>query len=1089
MSESPSLQPASNETPECSWLSWTQALSLQERTALGFTEQHVDFELSEKYLARWAQAFAKGDHAALQRRLHWDGLSPNLVAQALNPSLDGSGPVPPWLRLLTRFLAELEAGAAPATLLLPHRFKQAGHPFPELWWPWAQAWSNRQHDCALTPAAREDLTVELHAELSRLGADACYQRFQQMRAAPEGSTQYRRFVRSISSGAWRELLQTHTLLARQLGTQLQVMTDEIDRLVAAVTQDAERLQEKFGLSADAKISQIVALGDPHQGGARVRKVVFSDQRCLIFKPRDCTLEARWNDLLAALNSASMVPGLPKLPNLTYVLCAEHAWFEFVPAQPSHSAEKVAERFTQLGALAALSTLTRARDLHQENLIIGPDGPVLIDCETILQPEGAPFAGAPVQGAHVSGAPNNTMGHNTMALAAAALEASCLATGFVRFPAEDSSGQRYDESALQGLPRASRRSAWSELGSDRLQPGERVLQAAIASNRIADASGLLCEPAHYLEQLCDGFSKAYALLQNAAQHASVLGAIEALANTKLRVVLRPSRQYQAVLDALIGERVQRNGSQATLVIDTMHRAWAAAERAPPLWPLTRAEASALLRGDVPVLHVASADTALASEGVVITGAWQLSPFEALKRRLGAMSSSHLARELQWLRTGLSAGLADAQNASVVAADANPPTQQVFDPLPAAAALNASALRLLISDLAAQLLAMAHGGSDDELTWLAPAHLNPNQRSGKGVSHYLYDGSLGIAWFLAAAGRVLQRPDLSAAARKASAPVRRFLRDPAAAILVAREPWGIGHGLGSLVAGLTALAVELDDPQYFSEAERALALLNARDPDQCTHADLEGGLAGALLAVVRLIEATGARHWLRSARPLVRRLRELKFPHAGWHGHDGHPRSGFMHGQSGIAYALRAYASISLDAAAQASAEAGFAYEDQNFDPTRSGWSLRLDQPPAAQVDMSHTWCNGIAGILPARFAYARQPAGAERERLELAALRLYQQVPAGVDHLCCGNLGRAVALADLGRQLNRPEAHARASAWLAAVVQAAEVRGRYLLREDAQQNLAAQPGLFRGLAGIGMAALSLGWPERMGSVLSFKAGSR
>ena len=217
---------------------------------------------------------------------------------------------------------------------------------------------------------------------------------------------------------------------------------------------------------------------------------------------------------------------------------------------------------------------------------------------------------------------------------------------------------------------------------------------------------------------------------------------------------------------------------------------------------------------------------------------------------------------------------------------------------------------------------------------------------------------------------------------------------------------------------------------------------------------------------------------------------------------------MHGQSGISYALLAYDTLAQEGSAQSLSESGFALEEQNFDGAHRAWPLWLDARSDASIaatnissgahNMSGTWCNGNAGILLARTAYGRKAAPDEQAHLLSAAAQLYDDVPAGVDHLCCGNLGRALALAQLARapqwasalaQSGRDDAGPRAQIWLASVVQAAQARGRYLLREDAQQNLAFQPGLYRGIAGVGFAALTLGWPERMGCVLRFQGFRR
>ena len=1083
---------------------WTLALSIEERIALntlGSAALGAETEASvETYLGRWANAFAKGDKVAFKRRLAWDGFSVSQIAAALSPVSNGNAP--DWKAALEHVLTAIAARGSGTTLILPARFRASNQPFPELWWAWSDVWiaqccADTNAACELNTAAVDDCKAELAATLAAFAADALYQEFQLSRAAPEGSTQYRRFIRTFDLLAWQMLFIKYPLLARQIGTSLLQAKQGIAQLRSARELDRQALQQQFAIDPSAPIIGVEALGDAHRGGLRVRRIRFSKSQSVIYKPRNCALEAHWNDLLNTINESGFTP---KLASLCYVLADDHAWFADVEHVRCDTPAQTAERFSQYGALIALSYITHARDLHQDNVIVGAQGPVLIDSETVLQPQGAPLTGpATKPSADVATA---KVSSSTMAHAAAELERSCLGSGLVRFPAQSATGETWDESALCGVPRVAKQQSWLALGTDYLLPGQIEIAARGVRHRVCNSDGVLLQACDYLAELCAGFSAAYSLLQQRTPRLEV--ALNAMCNTQARVVLRPTRFYAAALQGLCSARVQRNGANATLILATLQRHWANAEQVPNLWPMLRAEALALMRGDVPVFHVHANTCDLLGETAVCKDAWATSAQNTLQQALQSLNAADLARQLDWLRSSLLAQ-PDASVSVVFSAT----------PIPSAPALGASALRALVLECAAQLLQAGVRGNDAELTWLAPGHLTSSARTGRGVSHYLYDGSLGIAWFLSCAGRVLQRPELSEAARHAYAPVRRFLRDPAAPLLAAREPLGIGHGLGSVVAGLTALGQELSDPKFYEDAERALALIDARmararSASESNHepADLEGGLAGALLGIVRLIEATGARTLLRSARPLVQRLRELQQPKLGWRGYDGRPLSGFMHGQSGISYALLAYDTLAQEGSAQSLSESGFALEEQNFDAAHRAWPLWLDARSDASNaatnassgahNMTGTWCNGNAGILLARTAYGRKSAPEEQAHLLSAAAQLYDDVPAGVDHLCCGNLGRALALAQLARmpqlagelaQTGRDDAGPRAQVWLASVVQSAQARGRYLLREDPQQNLAFQPGLFRGIAGVGFAALTLGWPERMGCVLSFQGFSR
>lgn len=1032
-----------------------QAATLDERRAHGVRDADAVAEGIDALLERWRQACAAGDPERYARRLAWDGWDLPSIAAVLGP---GSYPAPPaWQVELDAALEALRREGL-ETLLLPARIRRLHWPFPEAWWPWAMRLTRALRSLPgaerLDASAWSDLDLLCVEELAQAGAEALYRSFQQHPGTPEHSTLYRRFLRTLAQGHWSKLFQEYPGLARQIGTRLIDLRAAWTELLAALTEDAEGLARCFGLDAAWVVHAIEPLGDRHGGARRVLKLELGG-RAVVYKPRDARLELALGQLIEAMNAAGLDPPLPVLRGFGD---RRRGWFEYVDATPARDSDHARRCFRQLGALTALAYLGRASDLHMENVVVGPDGPLIIDAETFLQPVRTPVAD-----------------RGAMQRAAAELEDSCLASGMVRFLGEAADGRRFDESVLRGLGGRRRRWGWAGLGTDELHPSEIELPPPAAKHRVR-LDGQVLAPEPYLAELCAGFAAAHRTLGRL--HTQNHPVLEGFRSGRTRVVLRPSRQYAGLLEALAGAKAQRSGVHAFLLLETLRRPLLAATERPSVWPLLDAEAAALLRGDLPQFHVRLDDTALECGAASVAAEYDRSPYQAFRARLDAADEDDLQRQLQWLRAALTPS-----------AEAEPPAMDAaLEALPPAEPLPAHALRSLVLDLAEQLIAAAISGADDALTWIAPSHLQ-NPAGDRGVSHYLYDGSLGIAWFLAAAGRVLEKPHLQQAARRALAPIRRFLRDPAAPLLVAKERFGIAHGLGSLVAGLCALAGELNDRQLVEDAERAAGLLMRRKLSGDEPVDLEGGIAGALLALVRLIQISEQRSWLMVARPYARALLERRgsWPEGrGWVGYNGLPLAGFMHGQSGIAYALSEFAGISAEPDVRAAVAEAWELEDGWFDAERAAWPLRLPAGGGAvRLEWMSGWCNGRAGILLARLAAGRRPAGAERDRLERAALALYGSAPRGVDHLCCGILGNALALAELGRTLHRPEALEQARRWLAAVVHAAAARGAFRLRVDDEENRAFQPGLFRGLAGIGYAALALAWPDRVSQILRFE----
>lgn len=1040
---------------------WVSALTLSERIELthGVLLAPPQHEKTAAFLNRWAQAFARGKMDALERRMQWDDIDAYAVALALDDcallTLSQTLPMPSWAKLLQQALTA--QATLPSAEIIPGRFRACRSPFVELWLPWVEFLAKQASDLPNASGVETsfwwDLKFHWLEQLALLGADMLYQRFQKPDAKNSAWT-YRNFIKAQKQIGWPDLLADYPVLARQIGTYLQHALVDVAKLLTHWRVDRANLRAKFALAEDAEIAGFEALGDRHAGGA-VARIRFSDACSLIYKPRDCSVEASWQNFIQTLNQLGLQPPLARL---NYHVDDDRGWFSELAAAQATDRTAAARCFEQYGALVALTYLSGARDLHMDNVIVGADGPVLIDCETVLQPEGTVLRRA---------------GESAMARAADALENSCLSSGLVRFPAENAAGERWDESALCGESKASQTDGWFNLGTDQLLPG-KIQQPATTPRHRVRCNDTMLDATDFLAELCKGFESMVSLLKAQQSKAELRAAIDRFSSSRLRVVMRPTRSYDGVLRALRSAKAQRDGLSAGLFLETLARIWSDQNERPALWPLLAGENSALLQGEVPVLYVQANQDWIACEHQRVDGAWRTNAVEALRRRLETLEHPELLnQQLGWLRSSLQR----RENAA--------PEHIEMPVLPPAPPMGAGPLRALVNQCGQQLLGAATKGHDGELSWMAPSYLDAAASKGRGVSHYLYDGSLGIAWFLAAAGRVLGNTEFTDAAMLAIGPVRRFLHDPAAPLMIAKEPLGIAHGLGSIIAGLTAIGRELGDSKLFEDAERAVRLVDLRDLSTTNLAELESGLAGALLGICRLVEASGARVILRSAKPLVARIGELFHPEGGWRGYDGHALAGFMHGQSGIAYALNAYALLANDPKAAQWADAAREIEDRAFVHAAGDWALRLDQAGSTHAHCMGTWCNGAPGILLTRMAYGRKPGAAEYAKLERAAIALHQRAVSGVDHLCCGTLGAALSLAELARLTGRTEGLERAREWLAAVAQAAEQRGRFQLRANDLENQSFQPGLYRGISGVGFAALTLAWPDKVGSVLRFE----
>ena len=336
-------------------------------------------------------------------------------------------------------------------------------------------------------------------------------------------------------------------------------------------------------------------------------------------------------------------------------------------------------------------------------------------------------------------------------------------------------------------------------------------------------------------------------------------------------------------------------------------------------------------------------------------------------------------------------------------------------------------------------------EDRCTWIGG---DPGQPSASTLGPSVYDGTAGVAWFLAelwaARGDERVRATAVGAARHA-------LRH---ADLIGE----LGLYAGALGVALAASRVGLllDEPGLV-DAARSLALSCVAERPAERERDLIAGDAGAIAALLALERITGAAELGQAANDIAAELVAAGADGA-WSSAAGPPLTGFSHGSAGIAWALR------LTGEWGAAADEAFAFERRWFDAEASNW--RDLRPPPMGGGSMVAWCHGAPGIALARLDTAEAELRAEA-RIALATTRteIERILRHGVDDfsLCHGLTGLAEVLLLAGgdaRLARRVGQHGLAAFHEPRRPWACGTRG------------GEAPGLLLGTAGIGAFYLRL-----------------
>lgn len=1055
-------------------------------------------------LALWARAFSRGDREALRRRLAWDGLTEERVRLALGRPDGAGGSSPPrWAVDLANAFARFPLDPDEAAGRTPiAEFETAAGasppPFAELWVPLVRAARARLERSSpgwtglVQPTARRQRERHLLERLAAYAAMSAYQRFERFRERETGSVApppdpearngdrlYRVFVADMHGGQLARFLVDFPVLARHLQLLADTWVEATAELLERLALDLPAIRDTMGLEGPpGRVREVTSgLSDRHHRGRQVVGLTFESGLRLVYKPRPVAVEQAFADLVEWIGRCGLAspPATPRC-----VARPGHAWVEHVANVECASPEAVGRHYRQAGALLCLAWLLGGSDLHVENVIAGPDGPVLVDLETLLQPRLADASG--------NGTPRPAM-----ARAADRVKASALATGLVGFFQLDPDGRVVDIGGFSGrggylVTSAAR--CFRHPNRDGMHLDSEPVHARPEQN-LPLLDGRPVTPHERSDDVLEGFEDAYQVL---VAHRSALvasgGPLDRFAGTRSRVVVRPSNRYALLQYVLAGPTYQRGGLARSLMIDALNSGARSASSRPTLWPLAAEERQALERLDIPYVSIPVDQTGLvAADGEVISGHFDRSGLQCARDRLARMSAGDLRDQLELLRSALAPTRAPG-HVSVherVAATGEAAAEPVLPPPLPAHLLEATAFAL-----ADEISERAIRGDDGSATWIAPSFLRREGRDDHGAPYYLYGGAVGVALFLAAASKARPQGGYAELCRSACHPLEAILASRDLDLLLANEGPGACNGLGGIVYALVWIGELLGEPRFLDLAARVAAQITPQRVDADERLDVEGGVAGAILGLLalhrRLPEAWVLDRATACGLHLLARQRPAATGGAAWAGPGGAMLAGFAHGAAGISSALARLHRATDRPELRTAAFEGVTYERGIFSPERGNWPV-LERGRSGELERvwMTAWCHGAPGIALARATALHVADDADtRAEIETALSSTLAAGVGGPDHLCCGTLGRVDVVLTCGRILGRDGLVGHAVGQAALVVQRSTERGGFGVNRPGNDNEQFDPGFFRGMSGIAYELLRLARPSELPSVLAFEA---
>jgi type 2 lantibiotic biosynthesis protein LanM len=1019
--------------------------------------QKGDADLAARRLAAWCRSCASGDWALFGVRLKRDGVSlDQVLAKFATVRRSTRAARPAWIDDAIWIEAALQNPKQDVSLVaarcdaepcaFAHLFAAAVEQAEGRLWASIDGRAVEN----INESARSCLRHALLKQLSELCAPAIYERFVSAnKAEPQpdqeaGTWRYDRFVAEMKSGGFRRLFADKPVLLRVMATITRQWIDRSRELVLRLDADLATVrQDLLNSGTHSRIAGIEDdLSDPHNGGRSVQIITFEDGGRLVYKPKDLRIDAKWHALVERLNAAD--PPL-KLKAVRALARDGYGWTEFVEHAGCADREGCKRFFRRAGAWLALFHCFAAVDMHQENMIAAGDHPVPIDLEMILQAASEDERTHDFEGQAFATAMNKIA--NSVSMIG-------LLPAFGRTPDNDVfaiGGMVPNQSSYQKLE-------WSDINSDAMRP-QRSTQVDDTVSNLPHVDGHYARLGEHLDNFISGFDDYASFLVRQSRDGSEHELFDGFAGVPVRKIIRGTRFYSMLLQRLKDHRTMDDGVAWSAQADFIARLADWDTDSDPMWPLQRAERSALVQLNVPhFVSPSDGHTIRDAAGTLIHTA-AISGFDRARTRVHALDAQDIAWQIEVIRQNTDSVSRSAERRLVRPADSPAPQRETF----------IAAAGKIAGELSARAIRVGPATAWIGIDWLGDSEVSQLIALGPD----LYNGNSGIAVFLAAHAAVTGCRASKELALAAIASLRKQLKSRSAARMARLLGTGGATGLGSIVYALAVVSTCLNDDELLADAHVAAELFTDDLIAADKKLDLMGGCAGGILGLLRLYRDGKSDDVLnratRCGEHLLAQRREGPQGRRSWSGQGSGPRAlnGMSHGAAGFAYAL---ASLAVAAQREEFAKAAsecLAFENSSFDAERSNWpDLRDAAAPAWRTQ----WCHGAVGIGLGRIGMMGQTA---MDRTILAtdirnALEGSERGwPSAVDTLCCGTLGSIEYLCEAARALGGADLGELAARRLSEILESAQAAGDFRWNAGTRQfNL----GLFRGLSGMGYTLL-------------------
>ncbi len=1039
--------------------------------------EKTDADRAARRLAAWCRNSASGDWDLFSRRLARDGLSIDRVLPRLATIRRNiAAPIPNWVSDAEWILTAIRLEPRD---VLQTRLSDTSEPiaFERLLFTTVDAAEvrlSRSANFALAPlsdSAHIQLSRALLIQLAALCQQAFYERFLEWRQNHSEPTQspdtlkcsrteeFDAFVSYMQRVGMLELFVAKPVLLRLIASITRQWIDSTNEFTSRLTADmAVVRQQLLNRASPSFVTSIVSgLSDPHNFGRTVFIVRFDDGARAVYKPKDIRVEGFWFDLVRWLN-LNAAPEELRAPKV--LLRDGYGWSEFIENLECIDRRDAEHFFHRAGALLALLHILAATDIHGENIIACADHPVPIDLEMIFHSLHTPSTVDIPECAAFN-------------FAAKKIADSVIETRMLPAYGRASNNQIFGVGGMHRTARGPSEIVWIDANTDNMRPAGKVAKAANLKN-MPKLAGVEFSLGEFGDIFCNGFESYARYLSENRKKILEHTFFEIVDGLPVRRLLRPTRFYYLLLSRLSDCRSMEDGAIWSANLDFVARLSDWDHPDDQLWPLFRAERSALTNLNIPFFSLPCDGLRISDQfgsEAFITGE---SGLHRARERLERFDASEVAWQSNVVRISTSAiPNATPRGADTCATPSTPNSESREHYSDSIIMVNAQRVAAHISEVAIRRECSAAWIGID---WLGDSEVSQLIPLGSD----LYNGAPGVSLFLAAYSRITGDAAAADLALAGIAQLRFNVNSVGAARFARSLGVGGATGVGSVVYALTVIGDLLGSSDVLSDASAAARLLTDELIAADRAFDVMGGSAGAILSLLKLRRTINdpdiIERAIQCGQHLLRNRPTAPAGNGMWVGAgiSSRPLTGMSHGAAGFFYSLASlFAETGREEFAHAANDC-LEFENSLYSQDKGNW------PDLREVGVEPSWpcqwCHGAGGIGLSRIG-------------ALAHWRIHQDVlmrdigravstaeaawPHSIDTLCCGNLGNIELLDEAATLLDRQELRSKALRRLMTIIEQAQVCGDYRWK-GGQKNV--NLGLFRGIAGVGYTLLRRASPD-------------